>query len=166
MDHRRNLQSSVNEKLSAAVEILASHPEEVRIRLRFAAEHLIAAFRAAGALPNDLRLRLEQIQTDLIRSRNPELGTTPDDPDDISALIHSFRNIQKKTAGAIAERVLQLQRELQDRLGAAAGKSLTDPTRATATDRRLSGDAHTPERSTSAPIRANRSRPVRRKAQR
>ena len=177
VNQTRNLQSSVSEKLIAAVVVLASHPEEVRIRLRFAAGHLTAAFRAAGALPTDLRIRLEKIQTDLIRFPNPELGTPPDDPDDITALSHSFRNIQKKTGAEIAGRVIHLQRELQYRLDAASGEPLTDPPPATAatprdldngrrTARSSSGDAHPSGRRMSTAFKARRSRPALGKARR
>jgi len=111
MDHTRNQYGDSSERLAAAVHILATHPEEVRRRLYRAAEYL--AMVAPGSLPESLRDRWKQIRADLTQfDPKPEEGVTAERRRGSTCPTVTLRKIRKKTAADIAERIFQLQSEL------------------------------------------------------
>src|SRR5688572_14940328 len=85
-----------NEKLGAAVEVLATHPGDVKLRLKAAAHHLALVPRAG--LPDRLRREFESIWHELTKRPNkkaPELSP-------LSATLHRMR---LETAAKLAQRV-------------------------------------------------------------
>src|SRR4051794_26720877 len=113
MDQRRNLQAYANEKLSAAVEKLATHPEEVRIRLRLAVTESLWLV-PASALPTDLRRRVEARGADLTTFKpSPDPAFPPERGFGRPALSVALKKIWKPAAAEIASRIVQLQSEVE-----------------------------------------------------
>lgn len=94
------------EKLGAAVTVLATHPEEVRRRLYWAFEHL--ALVPDRSLPVHLQDLYREIILALTRMEPPEPG--------LSRVNWNLHRMRKATGSKIAERILQLDSELESLL--------------------------------------------------
>jgi hypothetical protein len=91
------------EKLEAAVEVLATHPEEVRRRLFFAYDHLASV--PALALPAGLRAQYHAIMGQLTEKTPPEPG--------LGRLTWNLNAMDKATGAKIAEQIVRLHSELE-----------------------------------------------------
>jgi hypothetical protein len=108
----RSLQDYALEKLSAAVHVLATHPEEVRIRLRECFDYL--AMVPSAALPHRLRSRFEDIIARLTKFQpEPAHARTDERPWGTTSLTETTRKIRKRTGARIADDIFQLTSELE-----------------------------------------------------
>jgi hypothetical protein len=92
------------EKLSAAVTVLATQPEEVRRRLYLAYEHLAMVPRYA--LPRAQRDQLEALLERLLRKELPPGSRR-------SRLNWNLKGMHKATAARIAQQIVRLQSEME-----------------------------------------------------
>ena len=95
---RPDLLPYANEKLGDAVQILATHPGDVKSRLRFAVGPF--AQDPAPALPTRLRQEYESIWHELTKRPSKESGLSP-----VSTILHGM---QFKTGAKLAERTFSL----------------------------------------------------------
>jgi hypothetical protein len=93
---RPDLLRHAKEKFGAAVQVLATHPGDVKARLLAAAEHL-AMVRPTG-LPSELRSEFESLWSALT-------ARTTDEASAVRATLHRMRF---STAAALAERLYSL----------------------------------------------------------
>ena len=99
---RPDLLPYASEKLADAVWVLATHPGNVKSRLRSAAEHL--AMVHPSGLPVHLRDEYESIWYELTKRASSEPG--------VSALAATSRGMRLATGAKLAQRILLLRSQV------------------------------------------------------